>query len=226
MNKFLKTSATGLILAAGLNAGQTTAEVRFDNTTISQATCEARLFHSKRPIHKTYRLTNRLDSSLDSSKVAHKSRELSVEDWPTRALDLLSTLQDSDFEEGTLSIVDCVGSSNTARVRTQRFELENFNRQGNERRGWRFNAEAQNLDEPILRLVRLELPPSYLWKTNAKGNALIAERTLVHARGNDDFERFPRIRTTEVKHLNGALLVTQRTTTNDLFDELVTWTLK
>jgi len=217
MNKFLKTSATGLAVVVGLSTGHTTAEVRPNHTAISQSTCEARLSHSKRPTRKNHRLSK--------DTIVHTAQELSVHDWPSAAQDLLGALNSNDFEEGTLSIIDCVGSSNSARVRTQRFELEHFNRQGTERRGWRLNAEAQNLDEPVLRLVRLELPPSNLWKTNAAGNGLIAARKLVHAR-NDDFERFQRIRTTEVTQHRGTLLVTQRTTTNGLFDELVTWTLK
>jgi len=219
MKRLMKTSVTGLIVAVGLSAaGYATAQIQNDNSAITQATCEARLFHSERP--------KRDSGESEDNAVEDTPEELTVDNWSDEALELLDALDNSRYREGTLNMIDCVGSSNAARVRTQGFTLENISRRANESRGLVFSVEAVKVDEPIRRLTQLELPARNLWQLNALGNGLIAVEEFVYSHGNDNFEPFPRMRTTEVTDLNGALLVTQRTTTNDLFDELLTWTLK
>lgn len=217
MNRFLKTSATALIVAAGLSTGHASAEIQPEYTKILQEACEARFVRSKKPIRKFH--------YPDTSTVVHEDKRLSTADWPEGAVDLLEAVNDYRFDEGLLSVVDCVGSRSTVRVRTRNFELDHVNRQGNERRGWRFNAEAENLDQPIIRVVRLELPPAYAWKINSTGDGLIAEQTIFHPLSDDDFAWFTRLRVTEVSRVEDKLLVTQTTRTDNKFDVLETWTL-
>lgn len=218
MNRILRTSATALIVAVGLAAGHTSAEMRPQTTEISQATCEARFVRSKKPIRKFH--------VAGISEKVYEEQVLVVDDWPEHALDILGALNNSNLDDGELSIVDCAGSRSNVRVRTRYFDLEHVNRQGSEGRGWRFNAEAEDLDQPIIRVVRLELPPSHEWQLNDKGDGLIATQVIFHPFSEENSHWFNRIRVTEVKYENNALFVTQRTTTDNQFDSLQNWALK
>lgn len=217
MNRFLKISATALIVAAAFSTGHSSAEIQPEYTRILQEACEARFVRSKIPIREFH--------YPHTSTVVHEEKQLSTDDWPGSAVDLLEAVNDNRFDEGLLSVVDCVGTRSTVRVRTRNFELDHVDRQGNERRGWRFNAEAENLDQPIIRVVRLELPPAYSWEVNSTGDGLIAQQTIFHPLSDDDFNWFSRIRVTEVSRVKNKLLVTQTTRTDNEFDILETWTL-
>ena len=203
MNRILKTSATVAIVALGLSAGHTSAELQPQNTTISHSTCEARFVRSKKSIREFH--------IAGVSDRVYEPKTLSVEDWPSQALDLLGAINNSRIDEGTLNIVDCIGSKSTVRVRSRQFELEHLNRQGGERQGWRFNAEAEDLDQSIIRIVRLELPPSHEWKINDNGDGLIATQEIFHPFNDEESHWFSRLRTTEVVLKKRALLVTQLT---------------
>lgn len=218
MNRILKTSATALIVALGLSMGHTSAEIRPQDTTISQSTCEARFVRSKKSIreHHEAKISDRV----------YEAKTLSVEGWPTQAVDILGAINNSLIEEGKLRIVDCAGSKSSVRVRTRHFELKHLDRQGNERRGWRLNAKAEDLDQSIIRIVRLELPPSYEWQLNDKGDGLIATQEIFHPFNDEESHWFKRLRTTEVTYENDALRVTQHTSTDNQFDSLQTWTLQ
>ncbi len=217
MIKLLKISATAVIVAAGLSTGHSSAEIQLNSATITQATCQARFVRNKKIIKETH--------IPETSMVVHTDQRLMVSDWPQHAVNLLNDVNSNRFDDGTLNIVDCVGSSSTVRVRTRDFDLDHVNRQGNERRGWRFNAEAENTNQPILRVVRLELPPNHEWQINTAGDGLIAAQRIFHPQSNDDLVFYNRIRVTEVKRINHQLTITQRTTTDNQFDELETWTL-
>lgn len=234
---------TGIIIvAAGMSIGTAVANLKLDDSPINQNTCDARF--DLTPYGEIER-----HNPIANDRVIEPGVLLN-DDWPSGLLTLLGDLNETEFNDGNLTIVDCVGTSKTIKVRSRDFELDNLNRQGNEERGWRFGAEANREEEGVLRVLRLELPPNYEWQVNATGDGLIARQHLFHQlnfRINEvpsgigvnssapdsvfpdqlrqDGVRYNRIRVTEVKRVGESLQFIQLVTTNDTFDVLETWTL-
>ena len=241
MNRLMTQSAM-LIVAAGMSMGSAFANLKLDDAPITQHTCDQR--YDLTPDGKIVR-----HNPLPNDRVIEPGILL-TDDWPKGLITLLDELNELEFDEGNLNVIDCVGTRTTARVRSRHYELDNLNRQGNEERGWRFSAEANLREEGILRLLRLELPPNYEWEVNEAGDGLIASQPLFHQlnfRINEvptefgvnssapdsvfpeqlrqDGIRYNRVRITEVKQVGESLQFMQLITTNESFDVLSTWTL-
>ena len=177
MNNKISHTATIVIVAASASISNASANLIPDHTSldptyITQESCDARFDLTPDGLIKRH-------AAVASDKLWERGI-LITDDWPSGLLDLLDELNESDFEEGNLTIVDCIGSSNNIHVRSRDFELDNLDRQGNEERGWRFSAEANRREEGVLRLLRLELPPNYEWEINSTGDGIIATQALFH----------------------------------------------
>lgn len=174
MNRTLTQSAAVIIVAAGMSAGNAFANLTLDQSPITQKTCDSRF--DLTPDQLIERAV-----PVDSKRFTEPGeKELNTDDWSNGLLALLHELNETDFDEGNLTIVDCVGSSQTIHVRSRDFDLNYLDRQGNEERGWRFSAHANREEEGVLRILRLELPANHEWKINAAGDGLIATQALFH----------------------------------------------
>ena len=241
MNRTMTQTAV-IIVAVGMGIGTAFANLKFDDSPITQHNCDARFDLTPDGLIKRHTPT--------ASERVIEPGVLNNDDWPTGLLELLEDLNESDFNEGKLNIVDCVGTSKTIRVRSRDFDLDYLNRQGNEERGWRFSAHADRPEEGVLRILRLELPPNFEWQVNDAGDGLIATQQLFHQlnfRINEvpsgigvnssapdavfpdqlrqDGVRYERFRVTEVKRVGKSLQFSQLTTTNETFDVRHTWTI-
>jgi len=174
MKRSLALSAASFIVVAGMNASNALANLTLDQSPITQHTCESRFdLTADGLIERAV--------PVDSERFTEPGEaELNTDNWPSGLLILLQELNEKDFEEGILTIVDCVGTSKTIQARSRDFDLNYLDRQGNEERGWRFNAHAYRDEEGVLRILRLELPANHEWKINATGDGLIATQALFH----------------------------------------------
>jgi hypothetical protein len=185
---------------------------------MSQATCLDRFDRSTGTPVKLH--TPRVSERLITNKSLVKNQ------WSSDLHDVLDTLNSVEFDTGSLTITDCVGSSTTVRLRTREFKLDDIHRQGTPREGWRFSAGAENVEAQLWRTMRLELPPTHVWQATDDGNSLLAEEALFHPRNQNNAPWYNRIRITEVRNDGKHLTVVQTLTTNGKLDERKTWRLR
>ncbi len=218
MKKPFLTAAAAGIVASTLIHSAVNANTSLLNTPMSQETC-----------------LDRFDRSTGTQVLVHKPRvsdrlitprTAANHDKSPATRDLLRALNSVDFETGSLSVTDCVGSSTTVRLRTRLFELDDIHRQGTADNGWRFSAGAENVEAQLWRRMRLELPPIHAWQATESGDGLLAEEPVFHPRNANDAPWYKRVRTTEVRSEGKQLSVVQTLTTNGKLDEVSTWTLR
>lgn len=197
------------------------APLAFDDSPITQHTC-----HQLYVRDTDYQVQPR--RAMISDRIYEEPVSVNYDALPRKLANLVTTLNDADFDEGYLSITDCVGGSSTTDVRKREFSLDYINRQGTQRRGLRFSAEATNEAAQIIRVTRMELPPEDAWTVNRRGNGLIAAEALFHVNNDNDANvgYYRRIRVTEVSWDGNDVLVRQRFSINERFSELQSWTLE
>lgn len=225
MKKTSIQTAALVIVAASLQSSMVSATVAFnnsfDNSPVTTQTCRD-LYVRDTDYHAKPR------TAKVSDRIYEEPRRDINDSIPRDLAQLVSTLNEARFDDGHLSIVDCVGGSSTTDVRLREFSLDHIHRQGNESRGWRLSAEAENDERHIIRVTKLQLPPQHAWVPNERGDGVIAEELIFHINNDNDANvgYYRRVRVTEVTRSGNDVLVKQRLSINDRFSELQTWTFR